>query len=62
MKKPRAGQSIGSLLAQLAQDHALSAYDAACLELAERRGLPLATFDRDLIRAARTAGVQLVES
>lgn len=37
----------------------ISAYDATYLELAQRRGLPLATRDRRLIGAARAAGVQL---
>ena len=44
----------------LARTHRLTAYDAAYLELAQRRGLPLATLDIDLARAATTAGVQLV--
>ena len=56
------GSSSASRLAQVAQEHSLSAYDAAYLELAERRGLALATFDRDLIRAARAAGVPLIEA
>ena len=38
----------------LATAHRLSVYDAAYLELAVRRRLPLATFDRDL-RAAASA-------
>ena len=38
----------------------LSAYDAAYLELAIREGLPLATLDDDLRRAAPDAGVALV--
>lgn len=56
------GPASASRLWQLAQEHSLSAYDAAYLELAERRGLALATFDRDLICAAREAGVRLVEA
>jgi len=39
--------------------HGLSAYDAAYLELAQRRGIPLATGDDGLKRAARAAGVFL---
>ncbi len=38
----------------------LTAYDAAYLALAARRGLPLATIYEGLRRAARTAGVELV--
>jgi predicted nucleic acid-binding protein len=37
----------------------LSAYDAAYLELAIREGLPLATPNNDLRKAARTAGVKI---
>jgi hypothetical protein len=33
---------------------------AACLELGLRRGLPLATFDAALCRAASAAGAQLL--
>lgn len=41
----------------LAQQYGLSAYDAAYLELAQRRGLGLATVDRSLRTAARKAGI-----
>jgi predicted nucleic acid-binding protein len=43
---------------QLARRHKLSAYDASYLELALRRGLPLATLDEDLQKAAKKAGVR----
>jgi predicted nucleic acid-binding protein len=43
----------------LARTHQLTAYDASYLELAVRAGLPLATVDKDLIRAAQSAGVTL---
>jgi predicted nucleic acid-binding protein len=46
---------------RLAVDHALSGYDAAYLELAIREGLPLATLDDDLQKAARTAGVDVFQ-
>ncbi len=46
----------------LANEHRLTAYDAAYLELAMRKGLPLATLDKDLIRAAKRAGVALVKA
>lgn len=45
----------------LARAHKLSSYDAAYLELAIRRGLPLATIDKDLKKAAITIGVKLFE-
>ena len=41
----------------LAQLHALSVYDAAYLELALRRSLPLATLDKALLAALAAAGV-----
>ena len=41
----------------LARAHGLSAYDAAYLELALRRGLPLATLDDKLRAAASAVGV-----
>ena len=44
----------------LCRKHRLTAYDAAYLELALRRGLELATVDDDLKRAAESEGVRLV--
>ncbi len=44
----------------LAMEYELSAYDAAYLELAQRRGLGLATLDQRLHSAARKAGVKVV--
>lgn len=41
----------------LARSHRLSAYDAAYLELALRRNLPLATLDEDLKNAASAVGI-----
>lgn len=40
----------------LAESSGLTAYDAAYLELALRKGLPLASFDEPLRRAVRQAG------
>lgn len=45
---------------RLARERRLSVYDAAYLELAQREGLPLATFDPDLRRAAAEEGVALL--
>ena len=42
----------------LARRYGLSSYDASYLELALRTGLPLATLDTDLSKAARKAGVK----
>jgi len=43
---------------QLARRYRLSAYDASYLELALRLGIPLATLDIDLQRAAKKAGIK----
>ena len=48
-------------LFELTDRHGISAYDAAYLELAARRGLPLATRDANLARAARAAGSPSVD-
>ncbi len=45
---------------RLARTHRLSVYDAAYLELAQREGLPLATLDADLRKAAAGEGVALL--
>ena len=42
---------------RLAERHRLSVYDAAYLELAQRRGLPLATLDAELRQAGRAEGI-----
>ena len=41
----------------LADRHGLTVYDAAYLDLAVREGLPLASLDNELIRAAERSGV-----
>ena len=46
--------------AQLAARQRLTLYDAAYLELARRRGLPLATLDRELRTAASDEEVALL--
>jgi len=45
----------------LARKHSLTAYDAAYIELAIRKSLPLASLDDDLNRAALASGVQLIQ-
>ena len=55
-------ESLGHIFGdvhRLAVEHGLSGYDAAYLELAIREGLPLATLDEDLQKAAQAAGVEL---
>ena len=46
--------------AVIAERHGLSAYDAAYLELAHRRGARLASFDTQLCDAARRMGVPVL--
>lgn len=46
---------------RLARNQGLSSYDAAYLELAIRVGLPLATLDEDLRKAATAEGIDLYQ-
>ena len=50
-----------SRLLEIARRHGLTVYDAAYLEVAFRRGLPLATLDRRLREASRAIGVAVVQ-
>jgi predicted nucleic acid-binding protein len=49
-----------STVLELSRREQLSAYDASYLELPMRRGVPLATKDNDLARAANRVGVTLL--
>jgi predicted nucleic acid-binding protein len=49
-----------SAVLDLARRERLSAYDASYLELAMRRGVPLATKDNDLAKASGRLGVTLL--
>lgn len=51
--------ALSSILT-LAREQRLSAYDAAYLDLAMREGVPLATQDQALRRAAEACGVELM--
>ena len=53
--------SLGQRILRLGIEHGLSAYDASYLELAMRRGLPLATQDERLLRAAGAAGIDILQ-
>ncbi len=59
--KATAAHALGETL-NLARRYKLSAYDASYLELALREGLPLATLDADLGKAAKKAGVTRFEA
>ena len=45
----------------LARSYMLSSYDSSYLELAIRRGLPFASLDKALIRAAKDLKVQIIK-
>ncbi|MFY9647535.1 MAG: type II toxin-antitoxin system VapC family toxin [Terriglobales bacterium] len=47
---------------RLSREHGLTAYDAAYLDLALDRGLPLATLDEALARACQKMRVRLVQT
>ena len=53
--------SLGQRILRLGLEHGLSAYDASYLELAMRRGLPLATQDERLLRAAGAVGIEILQ-
>jgi predicted nucleic acid-binding protein len=57
---PDAEHRIHGPVLHLARLHRLTVYDAMYLDLAMHRGLPLATRDGDLCRAARAAQVTLI--
>jgi len=48
------------MVGELCERYGLTVYDGVYLDLAKRRGLPLATLDKDLIRSAPLEGVMLV--
>jgi predicted nucleic acid-binding protein len=53
-----ASQVFGRVMT-LAGAYRLSSYDAAYLELAIREGIPLATLDKNLLKAAKKAEVEI---
>lgn len=57
---PETDRQAWGATAKLASRHQLTLYDAAYLELARRRCLPLATLDRDLRAAAIREDVELL--
>lgn len=54
------GEHLDNLL-PLARTYGLTAYDSSYLELAIRRGAPLATLDSKLQRACKHAGITLFQ-
>lgn len=58
---PDSNANVWSDTLTLARGHGLTAYDAAYLELDIRRGLPLATIDKKLKKAAEAVGAMLFD-
>ena len=57
---PETNHHAWGATAKLAARHRLTLYDAAYLELARRRSLPLATLDQDLRTAAAAEDIVLI--
>jgi predicted nucleic acid-binding protein len=58
--EPALSAARGKEVLGLGEKHGLTVYDAAYLELAQRYGVPLATLDGDLRKAAQAEGVPLL--
>ncbi len=58
--EPGSNRQAWPAILNLSDRFRLTIYDAAYLELALRRGLPLATLDGELIQAARAENVPLI--
>ena len=56
------GAKYAAKIWQLGNDYNLTAYDAAYLELAERKNAILCTLDVDLLNAAKKHGVKTLET
>jgi predicted nucleic acid-binding protein len=58
--EPLEEHEVDEVVVPLAVGHGLTVYDAVYLHLAKKCQLPLATFDRELARAARRDGISVV--
>lgn len=58
--EPATQPEVLQMILSLTKEHQLSAYDGAYLELAIRLGLPLASRDDELVRAAQGCGIKLL--
>ncbi|MFI5267403.1 MAG: type II toxin-antitoxin system VapC family toxin [Chloroflexota bacterium] len=58
--QPPLQTTFGDLM-PIARQYSLSVYDAAYVDLANRRGLSLATLNANIRRAARQIGIDLVD-
>jgi predicted nucleic acid-binding protein len=57
--EPLPAEEVFGRIQAISREHGLTPYDAAYLDLANLRGLPLATLDENLRQACRKAGVGL---
>lgn len=57
---PETDRQAWTATAKIVSRYRLTYYDAAYLELAQRRGLPLATLDSDLRKAAKAEDIALL--
>jgi predicted nucleic acid-binding protein len=58
---PDEGTDYTEAVLALAEEYGLTFYDAAYLSLAKEQHLPLATLDKQLLKAADPAGAQLFQ-
>lgn len=62
LEQPHTQDTVFGEIMDLAAKHSLSSYDASYLELAMRLGVPLATLDKPLQKAAEAEGVVVVKA
>jgi len=58
--EPESPERMLSEILALAREYKLSSYDASYLDLAMRKGLPIATTDKNIITAARRSSVSIL--
>jgi predicted nucleic acid-binding protein len=59
--EPESPERMLSTILALAREYKLSSYDASYLDLAMRKGLPIATTDKNIIAAAKRSRVPILK-
>jgi len=59
--EPESPERMLSEILALAREYKLSSYDASYLDLAMRKGLPIATTDKNIITAAKRSSVPILK-
>ena len=59
--EPESPERMLSEILALAREYKLSSYDASYLDLAMRKGLPIATTDKNIISAAKASRVSILK-